>query len=134
MRFHHLLCVLLLLSTACLPSSPSKVIGVVPKGAGHAFWLTVKAGAQKGAAEAGYAIEWNAPTLEVDASRPKDIVDSMIIRRLAGIAVAPVDRKSRAGTVDRGNAAGIPMAVFDSDVDTPNRLTYVATDNREGGA
>jgi ribose transport system substrate-binding protein len=133
MRFRLLLCVPFLLFTACLPSSPSKVIGVVPKGASHVFWLTVKAGAQKAAAEAGYTIEWNAPTLEVDASRQKDIVDSMITRRLAGIALAPVDRKALAGTVNRGNAAGIPMAIFDSDVDTPNRLTYVATDNREGG-
>lgn len=132
MRFRLLLCVPLLLLSAC-QSSSSKVIGVVPKGASHVFWLTVKAGAQKAAAESGYAIEWNAPTLEVDASRQKDIVDSMITRQLAGIAVAPVDRKALAGTVDRGTAAGIPMAVFDSDVDTANRLTYVATDNRAGG-
>lgn len=133
MRFRPLLYIPFLLFTACLPSPPSKVIGVVPKGAGHVFWLTVKAGAQKAAAEAGYTVEWNAPTLEVDASRQKDIVDSMITRRLAGIALAPVERKALAGTVDRGHNAGIPMAVFDSDVDTPNRLTYVATDNREGG-
>jgi ribose transport system substrate-binding protein len=127
-----LLCVSILLLAACQPSS-QKVIGVVPKGASHIFWLTVKAGAQKAAAESGYTIEWNAPTLEVDASRQKDIVESMITRRLAGIALAPVDRKALAGTVDRGTAAGIPMAVFDSDVDTQNRLTYVATDNRAGG-
>jgi ribose transport system substrate-binding protein len=57
----------------------------------------------------------------------------MITRRLAGIALAPVDRKALAGTVDRGTAAGIPMAIFDSGVDTANRLTYVATDNRAGG-
>ena len=132
MRFCLLLSVPLLFLTACQQSS-SKVIGVVPKGAGHAFWLTVKAGAQKAAAESGYTIEWNAPTLEVDASRQKDIVDSMITRRLAGIALAPVDRKALAGTVDRGTAAGIPMAIFDSGVDTANRLTYVATDNRAGG-
>lgn len=132
MRLRLLLCLPWLLLPAC-QSSSSKVIGVVPKGASHVFWLTVKAGAQKAAAESGYSIEWNAPTLEVDASRQKDIVDSMITRRLAGIAVAPVDRKALAGTVERGTAAGIPMAVFDSDVDTANRLTYVATDNRAGG-
>ncbi|MFN9084422.1 MAG: substrate-binding domain-containing protein [Acidobacteriota bacterium] len=132
MRLRFLVCVPLFLLVTCR-QSPSKVIGVVPKGAGHVFWLTVKAGAEKAAAESGYTIEWNAPTLEVDASRQRDILDSMITRRLAGIALAPVDRKALAGTVDRGTAAGIPMAVFDSDVDTTNRLTYVATDNRAGG-
>jgi ribose transport system substrate-binding protein len=132
MHFRLFLFLPLLLLAAC-QSSPQKVIGVVPKGASHIFWLTVKAGAEKAAGESGYTIEWNAPTLEVDASRQKDIVDSMITRRLAGIALAPVDRKALAGTVDRGSAANIPMAVFDSDVDTTSRLTYVATDNRAGG-
>jgi len=132
MRSLFLLCSVLAFTLGC-QRAPDKVIGVVPKGAGHVFWLTVKAGAEKAASESGYTIEWNAPTLEVDSSRQKDIIDSMITRRLAGIALAPVDRKALAGTVDRGTAAGIPMAVFDSDVDTLNRLTYVATDNRAGG-
>ena len=132
MRSLLLLCSVLVLAPSC-QRPKEKVIGVVPKGAGHVFWLTVKAGAEKAASESGYTIEWNAPTLEVDSSRQKDIVDSMITRHLAGIALAPVDRKALAGTVDRGTAAGIPMAVFDSDVDTQNRLTYVATDNRAGG-
>jgi ribose transport system substrate-binding protein len=110
-----------------------RVIGVVPKGANHVFWLTVKAGAEKAAAESGYSIEWNAPALEIDAKRQQDIVESMVNRRLAGIALAPVDKKALVNVVDRATAAGIPTVIYDSDVDTPNRLSYVATDNREGG-
>jgi ribose transport system substrate-binding protein len=124
--------VVALLLSSC-QRAPQKVIGVVPKGASHVFWLTVKAGAQKAASEAGYTIEWNAPTLEVDSSRQKDIVDAMITRGLSGVALAPVDRKALAATVERGTNAGLPMAIFDSDVDTAQRLPYVATDNRAGG-
>lgn len=109
------------------------MIGVVPKGANHIFWLTVKAGAEKAAAESGYSVEWNAPALEIDAKRQQDIVESMVNRRLAGIALAPVDKKALVNVVDRATAAGIPTVIYDSDVDTPNRLSYVATDNREGG-
>lgn len=110
-----------------------KVIGVVPKGASHEFWLTVKAGAEKAAGEAGYTVEWNAPALEIDANRQQSIVESMVNRRLAGIALAPVDRKALTSIVERGTKAGVPVVIYDSDVDTGERVAYIATDNKEGG-
>ena len=112
---------------------PKRVVGVVPKGANHIFWQTVHAGAIKAAQEYKLEIEWNAPTLEVDASRQIGIVDSMITRHLAGIVLAPVDRKALVGPVERAMRAAIPVAIFDSGIDTDQRITYVATDNREGG-
>ena len=121
-----------LLLTGCR-SEEKKVIGVVPKGANHIFWQTVHAGALKAASEENLSIEWNAPTLEIDSSRQISIVESMINKRLAGIALAPVDRKALVAVVERASAAGIPVAIFDSEIDTDKRLTYVATDNREGG-
>src|SRR4051812_26228615 len=114
-------------------SDPKPVVGVVPKGANHIFWQTVRAGGLKAAKEFNLEVEWNAPTLEIDSSRQIAIVESMVNRKLAGIAVAPVDRKALVGVIERAAAAGIPVAVFDSDVDTEKRITYVATDNREGG-
>ena len=122
----------LLLVSSC-QKSDNKVIGVVPKGANHIFWLTVKAGAEKAAAEAGYTVEWNAPALEIDAKRQQDIVESMVNRKLAGIALAPVDKQALVNVVERAAAAGIPTVIYDSDVDTARRLSYIATDNKEGG-
>jgi ribose transport system substrate-binding protein len=113
--------------------APKKVVGVVPKGANHIFWQTVHAGAIKAANEEDLRVEWNAPTLEIDSSRQIAIIESMVNRQLAGIALAPVDRKALVGVVERAAAAGIPVAIFDSDIDTDKRITYIATDNREGG-
>jgi ribose transport system substrate-binding protein len=113
--------------------SEQPVVGVVPKGATHIFWQTVHAGAIKAAQENGLRVEWNAPTVEVDASRQIAIVESMVNRKLAGIALAPIDQRALVGIVDRAAAAGIPVAIFDSGIDTGQRLTYVATDNLEGG-
>jgi len=110
-----------------------KVIGVVPKGANHIFWQTVRAGAIKAAGEHGYSIEWNAPALEIDSSRQIEIVESMINRRLAGISLAPVDKKALVGVVERAASAGVPVAIFDSAIDTDKRISYVATNNEEGG-
>jgi ribose transport system substrate-binding protein len=109
------------------------VVGVVPKGANHIFWQTVHAGAIKAGQEYGFDVEWNAPTLEIDSSRQIEIVESMVNRRLAGIVLAPVDRKALVGVVERAAKAGVPVSIFDSAIDTSNILTYVATDNTEGG-
>ncbi len=126
-----LLCTLFL-SSSC-QRDQKRVVGVVPKGASHIFWQTVRAGALKAAEEYGFEVEWNAPTLEVDASRQIEIVESMVNRRLAGIVLAPVDRKALVGVVERAARAGIPVSIFDSDIDTKERVSYVATNNEEGG-
>ncbi len=132
MRSVSLLLAAALLTTSCKQSG-QPVIGVVPKGASHIFWQTVHAGAIKAAREEGYAVEWNAPTKEVDASRQIEIVESMVNRKLAGIVLAPVDRKALVSVVERAAAAGIPVSIFDSAIDSPKRITYVATNNDEGG-
>ncbi|MBI3680664.1 MAG: substrate-binding domain-containing protein [Acidobacteria bacterium] len=110
-----------------------RAVGVVPKGANHIFWQTVHAGAIKAAQEFGFEIEWNAPTLEIDSSRQIGIVESMVNRRLAGIVLAPVDRKALVAVVERAATAGIPVCIFDSGIDTRQRISYVATNNEEGG-
>lgn len=119
-------------ATGCR-KSPNKTIGVVPKGANHIFWKTVHAGAIKAARESGYEVEWKAPTLEVDSARQIEIVESMVNRKLAGIVLAPVDRKALVGVVERAGLAKIPVSIFDSAIDTKKILSYVATDNEEGG-
>jgi ribose transport system substrate-binding protein len=108
-------------------------VGVVPKGANHIFWQTVHAGAIKAAREFHFEVEWNAPTLEVDSSRQIEIVESMINRHVAGIVLAPVDRQALVGVVERAAREGIPVAIFDSAIDTNRVIAYVATDNTEGG-
>jgi ribose transport system substrate-binding protein len=108
------------------------VIGVVPKGSGT-FWQTAHAGAVKASLEYGLEIEWNAPAAETDAGRQVAIVESMISRHLAGIVLAPIDRKVLAPVVEGANTAGIPVSVFDSELDTPNRITWVGANQRESG-
>lgn len=128
-----LLLIFPLLITAGCAKNDKKIIGVVPKGANHIFWQTVHAGAIKAAGEGGYEVEWNAPTLEIDSSRQIEIVESMVNKRLAGIVLAPVDKKALVAVVDRAAAAGIPVSIFDSAIDTDKRISFVATNNEEGG-
>jgi ribose transport system substrate-binding protein len=78
-------------------------------------------------------VEWNAPTLEIDSARQIDIVESMVNRKLAGIVLAPVDKKALVAVVERAANVGVPVSIFDSGIDTKQRLSYVATNNDEGG-
>jgi ribose transport system substrate-binding protein len=57
----------------------------------------------------------------------------MVTRRLAGIVVAPIDRTALVGVVERAAREKIPVAIFDSGIATEQRISYVATDNLEGG-
>ncbi|MDX1982815.1 MAG: substrate-binding domain-containing protein [Bryobacteraceae bacterium] len=125
--------ILLCLLAAGCQRDTKRTVGVVPKGANHIFWQTVHAGAIKAAQEYGFEVEWNAPTLEIDSSRQIEIVESMVNRRLAGIVLAPVDKKALVAVVDRAAKAGVPVSIFDSGIDTANRVSYVATNNEEGG-
>jgi ribose transport system substrate-binding protein len=128
-----LLPLLFLIAVTGCDRSEKRVVGVVPKGANHIFWQTVHAGAIKAAREFHFEVEWNAPTLEVDSSRQIEIVDSMINRHVAGIVLAPVDRQALVGVVERAARDGIPVSIFDSAIDTSHIVSYVATDNTEGG-
>ena len=131
MRQAALIC--MLLTVAGCRRNEKPVVGVVPKGANHIFWQTVHAGAIKAAREYGFEIQWNAPAMEIDSSRQIEIVDSMINQHLAGIVVAPVDKSALVAVVERAGRAGIPVAIFDSGIDTDRYLCYVATNNLEAG-
>ncbi|MCX6623934.1 MAG: substrate-binding domain-containing protein [Acidobacteria bacterium] len=110
-----------------------RVIGVVPKSTSHVFWVTVENGARAAGKELGVTIEWNGAQTESDITRQIQIVDSMITRRVDGIAVAASERKALVQVLDRAAAAGIPVTVFDSGLDSENYLTFISTNNYEAG-
>ncbi|HUQ94689.1 MAG TPA: substrate-binding domain-containing protein [Bryobacteraceae bacterium] len=125
--------VLLLALAACSKGPRKKQIAVVPKGTSHVFWVTVQAGAMAAGEELGVDVLWNGPPTEIEYSRQIQIVDSMVARRVDGLAVAPAERKALLQSIDRAVAAGIPVTIFDSGLDSENYMTFLATNNFEGG-
>jgi ribose transport system substrate-binding protein len=57
----------------------------------------------------------------------------MIAQRVDGLAVAASDRTALNASLDRAAAAGIPVTVFDSGVDSQHYMTFLATNNYLGG-
>jgi ribose transport system substrate-binding protein len=124
---------LALISLAGCQKSSKKVIAVVPKATSHLFWLSVQAGAMAAGEEYGVQVEWNGPASETEYPRQIQILDSFISRKVDGIALAASERKALVGAVDRAAAAGIPLTVFDSGLDSENYMSFLATNNYEGG-
>lgn len=118
---------------ACGQASGKPVVGVVPKGTNHTFWQSVHAGAIKAGEEFELEILWNAPQMEIDSARQISIVENLITRRVDGIVLAPVDEDALVTVVERAADQGIPVAIFDSAIKTDRIITFVVTDNYQGG-
>lgn len=123
----------LLLVLAGCQKSEKRVIAVIPKGTSHLFWVSVQAGAMAAGEEFDVQVEWNGPASETEYPRQIQIVESFISRQVDGIALAAAERKALVGVVDRAAAAGIPVTVFDSGIDSDNYVTFLATNNYEAG-
>lgn len=117
-----------LLGAGCQQSKKRR-IAVIPKSTSHLFWVSVEAGAKAAGQKFDVEILWNGPASETDFNRQIQIIDSMTAQRVDGIAVAVSERQALVGAVDRAVAAGIPVTVFDSGLDSENYMSYVGTDN-----
>ena len=108
-------------------------IAVIPKGTTHEFWKSVHAGAEKAGRELGVKILWKGPLREDDREEQIKVVESLIDMRVKAIALAPLDSAALVPVVTDAKRAGIPVAIFDSDLRSDDKISYVATDNYRGG-
>jgi ribose transport system substrate-binding protein len=109
-------------------------IAVIPKGTTHSFWNSVLAGAQKAAKEHDVEIIWAGPDREGDREKQIQIVEDFIVKKVAGIVLAPTDAGALVPVVERAATFKIPVVIIDSDLGTDKRVSFVATDNYAGGA
>ncbi|MDX9978834.1 MAG: substrate-binding domain-containing protein [Lentisphaeria bacterium] len=108
-------------------------IAVVPKGTTHVFWKSIHAGAVKAGGELDVEIIWKGPPREDDRAQQIEVVQNFITRRVDGIVLAPLDRSALVGPVEAATEAGISVVIIDSALDSDAFLSFVATDNRQGG-
>jgi len=108
-------------------------IAVIPKGTTHEFWKSVHAGAVKAGRELGVDVVWKGPLKEDDLKGQIDVVDSFVAQGISGIAVAPLSDKGLTSSVRAAVQGGIPVVVFDSDLQGEAHSSFVATDNLAAG-
>ncbi len=108
-------------------------IAVIPKGTTHEFWKSIHAGALKAASELNVDIIWKGPLREDNRDDQIRIVEDMINRKVSGIVLAPLDDTSLRTPVAEAKRAGIPTVIIDSALKSDDIVSFVATDNYNGG-
>ncbi len=114
--------------------SSAITLGIIPKSTGGEFWETVEKGAQDAADALGVEMKWEGTVTETEIAEQNKIIENMINLGVDGIALAPLNTKAQSKLVARSVEAGIPVVVFDSGVDGDAHSSFVATDNKQGGA
>jgi ribose transport system substrate-binding protein len=113
-------------------------IAVIPKGTTHEFWNSIHAGSVKAARELsaqGTEVEviWKGPLREDDREQQIQVVEGFISQGVEGIVLAPLDNRALVRPVEEAQRAGVPTVIIDSGLESQNIVSFVATDNLEGG-
>ena len=132
------LILLLSLFSITLPSVAEEkakpVIALIPKGSAHVFWKSVESGALKAGEDLGVQVLWSAPEREDDRRQQMGMVDSMIIRKVDVLCLAPLDGVALREKAEKATKANIPVIIFDSPLSKAEgvSISYVGTDNKRG--
>jgi ribose transport system substrate-binding protein len=113
-------------------SRPLK-IAVIPKGTTHEFWKSIHAGALQAARELGVEIIWKGPQKEDDRAQQITVVEDVISRGVDGIVLAPLDDRALIRPVQDAMRDKIPVVIVDSGLQGKDYISFVATDNYQGG-
>lgn len=122
------------------PAGAKKLtIAVIPKGTTHEFWKSIHAGSNKAASELkaqGTDVEviWKGPLREDDREQQIQVVEGFMTQGVNGIVLAPLDNRALVRPVEEAKRASVPTVIIDSGLESDAIVSFVATDNRKGGA
>jgi ribose transport system substrate-binding protein len=108
-------------------------IGVIPKGVTHLYWKTIHAGVVKAGKDLGVDVLWVGSKTENDRKQQIATMRDFISRKVDAIVLAPLDDKALVEPVEEASKGGIPVVIIDSDLQSNAQVSFVATDNKEGG-
>ncbi len=108
-------------------------IAVIPKGTTHEFWKSIHAGAVQAGRELGVEVIWKGPQKEDDRAQQITVVEDFISRGVDGIVLAPLDDRALMRPVQDAVREKIPVVIIDSGLQGSDYISYIATDNYQGG-
>lgn len=99
----------------------------------HEFWKAIHAGAVKAARELDVGIIWKGSQKEDDRAQQITVVEDFISRGVDGIVLAPLDDRALCRPVQDAAREKIPVVIIDSGLQGEDYISFVATDNYQGG-
>src|SRR5690606_6157949 len=132
-KFTLIVLALLLVSGSCQRASDSYRLALVAKSMDSEFWLSMREGAEAAARQAGVSLSVLAPQREIYIHEQVNILEDLLVRGLDALIVAPAGTAQVLPVLNRIADQNIPVVIVDTDLEWEGKLTYVGTDNREGG-
>jgi ABC-type sugar transport system substrate-binding protein len=109
--------------------TPKGTIVFIPKSTDVSYWLWVKAGVEARAAELGYSTDYQGVPREIDIAQQADLVRNVAATKPAGIVMAATDAEALVAPVEEAIAAGVPVVMVDSGVNSDAPYANITTDN-----
>lgn len=116
-----------------LASDKNIYIAVISKGFQHEFWQTVKLGSDTAAKELGIRSTFEGPANESMIAEQINMVENAITKGATAILLAALDTEALIPVVEKAKSKGIPVVMFDSNINSNIPLSFVATDNKAAG-
>jgi ribose transport system substrate-binding protein len=110
-------------------SAAAETIAVFTKAAGNPIARAVRAGAQAVGTAAGVTIQQYIPTSAGNVPQQQSLVDEAIRAKSDAIVFGPVDIKAMVPSVQKINAAGIPLVNISDKLTGGDFVSFVGTDD-----
>lgn len=119
-------------TSSSFKSDPSKTYYMVTFLSGYPFWKNCYNGFKAAAALYGAKTVY-AGTSQYDVNAAVTVLDQIIAKKPAGIAVTCMDATAYIPAINKARSEGIPVVTFDSDSPNSNRITFIGTQNYQAG-
>jgi ribose transport system substrate-binding protein len=111
-------------------------IDVIIKATDSDFWQVVLKGAEKAAADSGGKIKVKTygPPSEKDIDQQISILENSVSNKPDGIVIASTSSDASVPAIEKAMDQKIPVVLIDNRVNTDKFISFLATDNKKGGA
>lgn len=129
----------LLLALAIPAQAAAYKIALITDANNNLFWETVYSGAAKArddlkAEGTDIVLTWDGPESDTQRDVEIQIVEQKVKEKVDGIVLSPVHGRLLVPPVQAATNAGIPTVVINAGLNPAGQISFVATDNYQGGA
>ncbi|MCD8138490.1 MAG: sugar ABC transporter substrate-binding protein [Planctomycetaceae bacterium] len=110
-----------------------KTIALVPKTLNNPFFVAMTDATRTAAEAAGFEMRINAPDAETEVDKQISILETFIEQGVGVIITGPCSATAIVDTIKMADAKGIPVFLIDSGADESPYVSFVGTNNYEGG-
>ena len=113
------------------PGEPKVTLGLVLSTLNNPFFVSLRDGAQKAADTAGATLV--VVDAQDDAAKMTAGIEDLITQKVSAILINPTNSDAVVPSIEKANAAGIPVFTVDRGANGGTVVSHVASDNVAGG-